>query len=374
MRILAGTGIAALILYSIVFNVLISIEHNEQLRAEQPDLYNRLAHFGNYPSYWWDRLTGVEYGPLELKVIFPKGRVGQVEAIAVTGTSFRADYLWINYVTEDSVKFGFEHTSRGSAIGTPVHYKPGDVQTIRIDMGSLYPPPAHPFFDHLPPGQAHIVQRTLHVSVNGETSLEGLKEFYDATSRKPSIGTAGNRPAFNLPFTGQIISTRRIKGMMPQPPPTLYGPVRMLLKFPPFNGARSEPLVSSGRTGVGDLVFVRYLNDHQVFFGHDNWGGGGRMGEPINIDYNANHTIEVDYGALYPDAGAPGWTGPANRDRVIVRLDGKVVLDTPAPFHPSLPDDLVVGNNAIQASSAYPTFTGSLVKFDRLSSSLSAAH
>jgi hypothetical protein len=192
--------------------------------------------------------------------------------------------------------------------------------------------------------------------------LDGIHDCYDATSKEPSVGTSGNRPGFDQDFSGRLIATRRADEALPRPPPIEYGPVKILLKLPPFTGERSEPIVCSGESGKGDLIFVRYLDPKHVLFGHDNWGGGGRNGDPVEVDYGAEHVVEVDYGSLYPPEGSKEWTGVANRTRVIVKIDGEVALDQPAPFHPSASDAVMIGSNSIQASSSFPVFTGTITR------------
>lgn len=363
---LALSVVALLLLFSVAFNVFASLKHNDLLRDENPKLYAKLAYQANRFSQLIDTIAGYKYGPIEMSVVFPRGTPGRLEAICVTGTSFRADYIYIEYLDENTARFGLIHTSYPAAIGNWVHFKPGQPQKLQIDMGSLYPPAAHPYYDTLPRPQARIVQRLVKVTLDGQVALKTTATCFDATSHYPSLGTAGDRPAFKNDFSGKILSWRRAPELMPVPPKIEYGPVRIELKFPAFAGVASEPLVCSGEQGKGDLVYVHYDNDHTVSFGHDNWGGGGRTSDPVTVDYNEPHIVEIDYGALYPAADDAAWPHPGTRDRVIVRMDGKVVMDVPAPFHPSAPDDILVGINAIQASSAGPGFTGSVNSVSRL--------
>lgn len=365
-RLLTVIVVVILVIYSAAFNILVSLQHNDQLQAEQPELYKRIAHRANYISYAWDRLTGVKYGPLEMKVIFQNAPAGHTECLLATGASFRADYIYLYYQGNDQVAFGFEHTSRGGPLGKPIHITPGRAQTVKIDMGSLYPPAGHPFYDHLPTGQGGLLRHLLKVTVDGEVALEGIKDFYDASAHQPSFGTSANRPGFKSDFSGKIVSWKRRPKEMPRAAPVQYGPMRITLKFPPFREERNEPILCSGETGSGDLVFAHYMDDHTMQFGHDNWGGGGRWGEPFTVDYSTEHVVEIDYGALYPPESSPQWSGPVNRAKMIVRIDGKVAIDVPAPYHPSSPDDVVLGNNSILASSCYPVFTGTILKYERV--------
>jgi hypothetical protein len=311
------------------------------------------------PGDLWDRLAGIEYGPVALKVVFPKNAVGEVEPIVVTGRDFRSDYVYVHYLNPDTVRFCFEHTSYGGFTGTPVRIRPGEEHSLLIAMGSLYPPAAHPHFDGIPEGQALLRRRSLSVSLDGVEVLRRKTEFYDAFSREPDLGSSGSRPAFRRPFSGRIISARRAPEAAPAATSPPYGPLCIEFRFPPFGGKRSEPLVSSGESGRGNLLYVKYVDERSVVFGYDHWGVGGFETEPITVEPGAEQMLEVDYGALHAAAPAPA-------KRVILRLNGTVVADRPGEFYACSPERVKVGVNAIGASTASERFSGTIGGFWRL--------
>ena len=49
-------------------------------------------------------------------------------------------------------------------------------------------------------------------------------------------------------------------------------PARLSVRFPSGHPGVSEPLVSTGIPGAGDLLFVTYVGSDHVQFGHDNMG------------------------------------------------------------------------------------------------------
>ena len=257
-------------------------------------------------------------------------------------------------------------------IGQPVKITPGKDYTLRIDMGSLYPPAAFPWFDRMTPALARRLQRTLRVTLDGQVVLDRTADFYDATSRRPSIGTAGGRPGYNRPFSGRILARRTLTDSPPPAETIRYGPVQMVVTFPAFTSPRNEPLLSSGRTLRGDLIYIRYLDERHVRFGHDHWGAGATTSPPVEVDPQAAQTLEIDCSALYPAQPGPGWPGAIDRDRCIIRLDGRVVWDAPGEFYPVTPDEIGIGTNAIGASSAGPAFSGGIVRISRLPASLQA--
>ena len=357
-RILGGL-VVVLAVWSASFGLLASFQHNGLLQVEYPKVYRGLALAFNRPGDLWDRLAGTEYGPVELKVVFPKNAVGEVEPIVVTGRDFRSDYVYVHYLNPDTVRFCFEHTSYGGATGTPVRIRPGEEHSLLVAMGSLYPPAAHPHFDGIPEGQALLRRRSLSVSLDGVEVLRRKTEFYDAFSREPDLGSSGSRPAFRRPFSGRIVSARRVPEAAPAATSPSYGPLCIEFRFPPFGGKRSEPLVSSGESGRGNLLYVKYVDERSVVFGYDHWGVGGFETEPITVEPGAEQMLEVDYGALHAAAPAPA-------KRVILRLNGTVVADRPGEFYACPPERVKVGVNAIGASTASERFSGTIGGFWRL--------
>ncbi len=358
-------GVVGLAAFTLLFNVLVSLQHNELLRVESPETYRRLAYRANHLGLAWDRLMGTDYGPLELKVTFPEGKAGTLQCFLATGTAFRADYLYLHYIDQRTLQFGFEHTSHGGTTSEPFSYEPGRTYTVRVDMGSLYPPVDHPYYDDMPKPQARALRRTLKVAVDDQVLLHENADFYDATSPVPTLGSSGPRPGFRASFSGRIQSWRRVPELLPVAPRPAYGPLRMTVQFPDFAGARNEPLLSSGETGRGDVIYVRYVSPTQVAFGHDNWGGGGRESPPIEMDPSGTHTIEIDFGPLYPSGTEVAWPHPRTTDRLVIRFNGTVALEQPVPFHPAEPDTVLPGVNAIHASSASAAFTGVIHAVER---------
>jgi hypothetical protein len=359
LRRMLGGLVVVLAVWSASFGLLASFQHNGLLQVEYPKVYRGLALAFNRPGDLWDRLAGIEYGPVALKVVFPKNAVGEVEPIVVTGRDFRSDYVYVHYLNPDTVRFCFEHTSYGGFTGTPVRIRPGEEHSLLIAMGSLYPPAAHPHFDGIPEGQALLRRRSLSVSLDGVEVLRRKTEFYDAFSREPDLGSSGSRPAFRRPFSGRIISARRAPEAAPAATSPPYGPLCIEFRFPPFGGKRSEPLVSSGESGRGNLLYVKYVDERSVVFGYDHWGVGGFETEPITVEPGAEQMLEVDYGALHAAAPAPA-------KRVILRLNGTVVADRPGEFYACSPERVKVGVNAIGASTASERFSGTIGGFWRL--------
>lgn len=358
-------GILGVIVYSSAFNLFASFAHNDILRNDHPSLYQGVARAWNWPSHLIDRFMGTRYGPIELKVKFPERPAQPIEPLVTTGRSVLSDYLVVHYLDKNRVQFGLEHTSRGSFFGPPFALQPGAIHTLRIDMGSLYPPAPHPYFDGMARSEAELLQKTLRVTCDGHLVLDRRIRFYDATARQPSIGVTEDRPGFKQPFSGKIISTQRLAVAPLAAKAPEYGAVQLELVFPTFSGSRNEPLLSTGESGRGDLIYVRYESPGFVSFGFDHWGYGGAQGAPLSFDPAQPQIVTVDFEGLHPSQLHPSASSQQS-GKLVIRLNGKTALETSMSYYQSPPDAISLGFNAIGASTATTHFSGEIISTARL--------
>jgi hypothetical protein len=356
--LLVGTG-WLLALWSAGFNVLASMQHNRLLQLEHPPVYARVAHAFNHLSWWYDRLSGTKYGPVELRVVFPRNAVGRMEPLVVTGREFLADYLYVNYVGESQVRFGFEHTSRGGGTGPVVQFDPEVEHVVLVQMGSLYPPTAHPVWDGVAEETARSRQGTVQVLFDGQMVFSLNAACYDSAGRLPSIGTSRpHRPGFPQDFSGRVLAWRRVAPLPVVPPPTReYGALHLTLQLPAFSGRTSDPLLCTGETGKGDLIYLVRLDERHVSIGHDRWAYGGGHSKPIEIDPGKWLEVVISCPPLQPP-GAP--------ELLRVEVGGDVVLEETGPFYPSRPDQIVIGANPIGSSMGSVKFPGAVVAARRM--------
>jgi hypothetical protein len=136
------------------------------------------------------------------------------------------------------------------------------------------------------------------------------------------------------------------------------GPVRMTVTFPTGRWGLSEPLFSAGRKGVGDVLFVRYVDPAHVEFGLDHWGAGAIVSRTVAVDYGRPHEILVFAGTLLPPSASSAMKG-----HLLVILDGNAVLSRHAVFYTASPADLFFGYNMIGATSTESHFTGGVSDF-----------
>lgn len=152
--------------------------------------------------------------------------------------------------------------------------------------------------------------------------------------------------------------------------PDAVGPLRLWVKFPRERRAGAEPLLTTGRTGQADIVFVAYEPDGRIRIGHDHWGWALLRSTPVALDRKQEHVIDLSLGPLYPRQFTP-WAettpdGSSRKCRVYVAIDGVPVLSADSEYYFSAPAELSVGGSYVGASTAEPSFTGEIRRIEFL--------
>jgi hypothetical protein len=168
-------------------------------------------------------------------------------------------------------------------------------------------------------------------------------------------------------FTGQISRVSLVAGDPSTEADDLLGPEHFIVRLPTGRPGRNEPLLTTGHTGMGDLLYVMYVDQDHIRLGFDHWGTAGTVTPPIKVDYGQPHEFTVSTGALYPDvADDAAWHGVPRAERaaraaaVEVTLDGEKVLDAHLTAYPSTLAMTTLLHNRIGMSTADQDFTGSL--------------
>jgi hypothetical protein len=210
LKWLGRFGWLAAFAYTLLFNVFVSLQHNELLRYHNPAAYRRLAHAFNHVSVWLGETAPAKTGPMRIRLDFPANCTGKLQPLIVTGLSFRADFLWVYYVDDRHIKIGFEHTSYGGPVTDPIEIDFAADHTLEVEMGSFYPPVEHPFYDGMASGEITRLKRTLRVALDGREILSGPYDFYDSSPGDVAVGNNPVSDAFGKRFTGRIISAEHL--------------------------------------------------------------------------------------------------------------------------------------------------------------------
>lgn len=175
--------------------------------------------------------------------------------------------------------------------------------------------------------------------------------------------------AQRLEFREQDVTMRliRLPVRLPAPhgPDSLAaGPLRLRVRFPSGLPGVTEPLITTGRTEAGDMIFVNYVDERTLRIGVDSWGRGGAVSDPIEVDYGKEHdlvlSLESFLQAAEGEPTAERLLADGLRGRVGVAFDGREVLTFRNAQHPSTRAEVSLGANRIGMTSAKAEFSGEI--------------
>ncbi len=300
-----------------------------------------------------------ERAPVELTLLFPADRQAGAEPVLSTGRGNKSDLLYCIYEGRNGVRFALDHFGNGGPRSELIEYDPLQLHQVMVWMGSLAEAgtPAN--------GATTIAPaQRLVVIFDGKVVLNLEQNFYPAAPDSAVIGFNAHRASTATQrFSGRVVSARSVE--LASLPPLILdgerGAVEMTVAFPTHVMGVTDPLVVTGLTGAGNIIYVRYLDAKHVSFGFDHWGIGAINGAPVEIDYGQSHRLEVTMGSLY----APG-VREELRTLIRVKLDGKTVLEGKSPTHPSTPGQIRLLENLIGGSTCGPVFNGRMIPVERL--------
>ncbi len=359
-RILGRIGVVAAVAYTAVFNLLVTIQHNDLFKSYRPETFAVLADWFNQPAKWWERNHAPPYGPVELTVKFPRDQLGKAEPLMVTGVSYKSDFLYVLYYPNThQVRLAFAHTGGRQLLSQfiPVDY--GRPHRIGIAAGSLYPLAANPFFSGWSKADVQAAKRTLCVTLDGVPYLTAESEFYETSPGFVTFGQNNVSDYIERKFTGEMREVRR------QPlAPAINGFsggnfVRLGLELPRQAAGRREPLVVTGAADQQDLFFITYISDEIVRFGLHHAGAEPLLSPPVAIKPGDLQVLEASLGSFYPN--------PKNaRERelaqlLVVRLNGQTLWVVPQAFYPAGGQRPVIGRNLPGSDGYAVAFSGRIV-------------
>ena len=304
--------------------------------------------------------AGYGSGPVRLTVRFPEFRGVAAQPLVCTGRHGAGDLVYVLYLAPGRARFGHDSWN-GAAVETePVDFDPDEDHVIDVDMGSLDP-------------DARGLRQYSHrfqLRFDGRTLISVPRPFNPARAAEVTFGyNAIAASTAEILFNGPQLDVQRLPAFPAGEPG--HGARFLTVELPrqPLN--RQEPLLVTGRTGAGDLLYVVYLDATHVRFGYDHWGKGGPMSGPIPLPPGPGLDLELSMGSLYP-AGDPAWrdVNPAAlqrlRSTVQVRLDGRVVFQEAVAAYPAADDEIYVGRNPIGGSTCGPKFSGRILRDVRI--------
>jgi hypothetical protein len=148
-----------------------------------------------------------------------------------------------------------------------------------------------------------------------------------------------------------------------------YGMVKLSVELPDGRAGYTEPLLSVGAKGNGDLFFVNYTTAATAVLGYVNMGRTLIRSSPFPFTPGQPREFRLFSGALMPAdgpvAGESAAAASILEESVYATLDGKVMLDQPVARHLALPSEVYAGVNTVEADSAGAQFSGRILDATR---------
>jgi len=354
---------AMLIAYTAFFNAMAAFQHNGLFQHHQPAAYDRIASWFNYPIGSWELLTHHPYGPVELTVKLPANVLGTTEPLVVTGRGSHADFVYLYYTDGGSIQIGFSHMGdTAPVVSQPIALDYSAPHRIGVATGSLYPPVTHPYFARWPAAAAREAKHELLVTVDGVPYMDAARQFHEASpgvvafGENPISGYAGHK------FSGQLLAIKRqpIAAAMGH----FYGGgfVRLAFIFPRGAAGRREPILASGTSGSGDVLFVAYRDDSHVILGFQHAGAPPILSETLTIVPGRIQQLEASLGSFYDSSK----NSSALAHALVVRFNSRLIWAQEADFFPATTP--TVGTSAWPGGDFSAAFSGTFVAVQPISS------
>lgn len=351
---------------AILFNFLIAIEIFNSFAYTRRRTFATLARYGDIPIDLLAKWGLVSYGPVRFKVVFHRSAHRLTGPLLAAGTPNKTDVLYANQKPDGTVRLSLLHDGYGAIQSAPLPLEFGHAYTVKVEMGALYPPAHPPFFPGWRPEDVRTLKTTARVWFDGREVLNARMGFYDAPPNWIFFGRdpAGTAP----PFTGRISAIRRL----PMPTPASLAAAAepgmwRLAVTPDFSHRRiGEPIIASGVSGHGNLLFLEVMEPGAVRFGLDQWGYGAVHSPTIKLAPHTPHQLEVFIGPQVvrrmPKAERAAGGAALKKSAGLMRvwLDGRPIWTTPILINKQSYDFVTVGHNLQGFSSATTYFQGTL--------------
>jgi hypothetical protein len=276
-------------------------------------------------------------------------------------------------------RIGFDTIGKGAVWSDPVNLSPSGIDEADISVGTLLPGVGAPVFGQAP--NFIGMRKMVYVTLNGGLALFAAIPF---KSEGPCMAVFG----MNIPgssacapyFKGEITSIRAI-GLRDIPVGKAAasdsmlklervgwkgytGPLALNVRFSEGRPGDTQPLMTTGVTGEGDIVLVRYEAAGKARICVDHWGAPLMESAPFILAPGSGHVLTLSLGSLYPPEGTLSTADEqglgAIRGHVQIDMDGRRLLDRDQACYPSLPEWLTIGANFIGGSSVGTAFYGKI--------------
>ena len=275
----------------------------------------------------------------------PTLSAGLGEPLLSSGPAGRGDLLFLRHGSDGRFRVGFDRWGVGAVLSAPFEHDSASILELIVSLGSFHPPE--------PVGG--LLTRRLFVSANGRVLLNRYTSFHPAAADELMLGRnhAASTTSITTLSSDLLVCEPVPAGALLPLPAGHPGALHLRLQFPaPPQPGRRLPILCTGTSGAGDLLFMQLDPDGRFRIGHDQWGHSSVLSEPHPFDPTRPLELTISMGSLFSSAGDDGNPERGLRDRLFVARGQEILLNQAARFHAARAGDWVVGWNRIGSSSA----------------------
>jgi hypothetical protein len=319
-------------------------------------------------------------GPVRMRFIMPAPSAGPQEGQPLASIVGPNVHQVLFIVREGGkARVGFDTVGKWAVWSEPVDLSPSGMDEADISIGTLLPDIGAPVFGRAPNfvGMRNMVYMTLN---RGLVLFAAIPFQSDGPCRAIFGANIPGSSACAPFFSGEITSIEAIglrdipvgkaaasesMSKLERPGWKGYtGPLLFDVRFAEGRPGETQPILTTGLTGEGDIVFVRYEAGGAARICVDHWGAPLTASDPFVLAPGTRHLLSIGLGSLYPPEGALPEVDDrglrAVRNRLRIDVDGRRVLDCERTAYPSLPEWLTIGANFIGGSSVGTAFYGKI--------------
>ena len=303
---------------------------------------------------------------MKFTATFPSVTTTTTMPLLAVGLPGFTDTLYASVRADHRVEFFFDHHPFGGPRSQPILLQPGKVHTLEVDLGAFYPPAHDTYFAGYDSRARDHLKSLASLRVDATPVITESMRAYDAP---PWTLSLGDHPAPLGPqasrFSGRLEGPVRLPNPYSQhfqPPLPHDGIWSLDVEFGIPAIGTNQPLLASGISGAGNLLFARVLDAHTIRLGLDIWGYGAPLSPPIELATPGRHRFDVVVGALaivYPWPAPPLALQKYAR-HILVWVDGSPAWIIPVTQHENSYRHVKIGVNHQGFDSALSIFTGEI--------------
>jgi hypothetical protein len=322
-------------------------------------------------------------GAVRLVVILNPGKMKLPQPLICSGKPGAGDEVFVEFVDPHTIRLAVDHWGSGAVYSQPITCDLSRSHVIEMSLGSLYPDASDNLFRKNP---EWLPLKTLAlVKFDGAPAIEQEMSFHPSPPGLVEVfhnfqGFSSAEPDFEgrvlsmswASFGGLTHGVREKEAFSYTPTARVggqwapyLGAVRLEVILDPWRSRLPQPLITCGKTGAGDEVFVEFVDAHTIRVGVDHWGTSAVYSPPVPCDLSQPHIFEVSLGSLYPDGSSRQFQEDpllqSLRNLALVKLDGAVVIKMEKATFPAPPDSATVLHNFLGFSSAVRDFEGTVL-------------